>query len=70
MSEVHEYLDRYRIAREIAQAAKSEDKRRVALNEAARCRRELGLLGFTFPKEPERIIPNSIDPSDPNQLPF
>jgi len=70
MFEVHQYLDMYRVATELAKTAKSEDKRRIALKEAARCKRELGLLGFVLPKEPKRIIPNCIDPDDPNQLPF
>jgi hypothetical protein len=70
MFEIHQYLDRHRIATELARVASSEDKQRIALKEAARCRRELGLLGFIFPEEPERIIINSIDPNDPNQSPF
>jgi len=70
MSEVHLYLDRHRIATELAKVAPSEDKQRIALKEAARCKRELGLLGFVFPEEPERVTFNSIDPDDPNQSPF
>lgn len=70
MSEIYQYLDMHRVAAELAKTTKSEGERRIALKEAARCKRELGLLGFKFPKESQRSIPTSIDPNDPNQLPF
>ena len=67
---VYECLDRLHIATEMAKTAKSEDTRNAAVKEAMRLRRELTQMGYVFPKEPERPVPNSIHPDDPNQSPF